>query len=239
MVFCKKERLLMSNYADSGLELTLIDGTKIDFYPAGLITGQDENYLPPFTDCDEVKDILESYASGLFSTPLTNRLYIHCYADYSLSIQTYNSNLPVLRSLFLPQSKFKYSAEISDLYIPVTRMSKPSSKGEISGSSLGISGKTETDSFLVREQRLAIREARKTLEKSVKDGEEVFQKGMDKFKEQLPSIKADFIDAGKKHLDSLSAFHQASQQRPFLQQVIESTSAQNIRWEQFQQNRPA
>ncbi len=146
----------MTNYADAGIELTLIDGSKIDFYPSGLITGQDETYLPTFShkDQNDVKNELEKHAYELFKSRLLNNLSIRCYG-YSVHIDNSPDSLSIPYFSPLPKSSFECSVDVSGLSIPVTRMSKPSSNGEMSASRNGISGKIETDSFLVREQRTA------------------------------------------------------------------------------------
>lgn len=224
----------MTNYGDAGIELTLIDGRKIDFYPSGLITGEDDTYLPqlPQTNKDEIQRELKNYTRSLFKDNLLNSISIYC-GNYSVCIKTSSPELHIPFFSKLPETKFEHTVDTSDLVIPVTRMSKPSSNGEIYASRTSLSGKIETDSFLVREQRIAIREARRQSVGKVDNCEETFKEGMDKYNNRLPRIAAELIDAGKAHLNLLSDFHKASIKRPFLKQVLETPSRKKIRWNQF------
>jgi len=224
----------MKNYSDAGIELTLIDGSKIDFYPSGLITGQDETYLPPFSyeDRNEVERELEKHAYKTFRRRLLNNLYIRCH-DYSIHIDYRPCPISIPYFSPLPQSSFVHCVDMSDLSIPVTRMSKPSSNGEIISSQYGTSGKIETDSFVVREQREAIKEARKILSEKVDDGENVFNEGMDKLIKKLPEIKDELVNAGKKQLNLLSEFYKVSTNRPLWCQVAETSSQRDKRWMKF------
>ncbi len=56
---------------------------------------------------------------------------------------------------------------------------------------------------------------------------------MDQFNQQLPQIKTELINAGKKHLDLLSDFYKSSLKRPIQQQIFETPSQRNLRWTKF------
>lgn len=214
----------MNNHADSGLELTLIDGGKINVFPSGLITAQETEYRFGFdkTEQNSLESDLKNYFNENNKTEIyasispyihIDKLYVYSYAERKLGT--------------IPKKIKEFHFDLPVVSAPVTIMRLPSSEGSFNfsalgggiftGSSVSGSGKTDTEKIIVQESYESITSARKEMRECDESAKSAFEKASNEFGNQKKEIAENILKAGKEYIDLICTILNSSNERNLIQ----------------------